>query len=83
MRGRTMSLYVMGIFGGWPTGALVGGWLGDHLGLRLVFGINGLVLALYLVAIIARWDGLRALDSNQDVADRVLRRQPGTPGSTA
>ena len=83
MRGRTMSLYVMGIFGGWPTGALVGGWLGDHLGLRLVFGINGVALALYLVTVVARWGGLRALDSNQDVADRVPRRQPGTPGSTA
>lgn len=83
MRGRTMSLYVMGIFGGWPTGALVGGWLGDHLGLRLVFGINGVALALYLVTVVARWGGLRALDSNQDVADRVPRRQPGAPGSTA
>ena len=83
MRGRTMSLYIMGIFGGWPTGALVGGWLGDHLGLRLVFGINGLVLALYLVTIVSRWDGLRAIDSNEDVADGVPRRQPGAPGSTA
>lgn len=83
MRGRTMSLYVMGIFGGWPTGALVGGRLGDHLGLRLVFGINGVVLVLYLVFVIVRWSGLRALDSNQDVADRAPRGQPGTPGSTA
>ena len=83
MRGRTMSLYIMGIFGGWPAGALLGGWLGDHLGLRLVFGINGIVLALYLVAVIVRWEGLRALDSNLDTADRVPRDQLGTPGSTA
>ena len=83
MRGRTMSLYVMGIFGGWPTGALVGGWLGDHLGLRLVFGINGIVLALFLVSITVRWEGLRALDSNVDTVDRAPRDQLGTPGSTA
>ena len=83
MRGRTMSLYVMGIFAGWPLGALLGGWLGDHLGLRLVFGINGAVLALYLVGVIVRWGGLRELDSNQDIADRVPRGQPGTPGRTA
>ena len=82
MRGRTMSLYVMGIFGGWPTGALVGGWLGDEVGLRLVFTINGIVLALYLVTVIVRWDGLRALDSNLDIADREPRDQLGTPGST-
>ena len=83
MRGRTLSLYVMGIFGGWPTGALIGGWLGDHLGLRLVFAVNGLVLALYLAGVIVRWDGLRALDSNQDIADREPRDQLGAPGSTA
>ena len=83
MRGRTVSLYVMGIFGGWPTGALVGGWLGDHLGLRLVFAINGIVLALYCLTVIVRWEGLRALDSTQDVADRKRRDQRGAPGSTA
>ena len=83
MRGRTMSLYVMGIFGGWPTGALVGGWLGDLMGLRLLFGINGAALALYLAAVVVRWGGLAALDSNLDVADRQPRRHSGTPGSTA
>ncbi len=83
MRGRAVSLYVMGIFGGWPTGALIGGWLGDHMGLRLVFAINGIVLLLYLAIVIVRWDGLRALDSNLDVADRKRRDQLGTPGSTA
>ncbi len=83
MRGRTMSLYVMGIFGGWPTGALIGGWLGDQVGLRLVFTVNALALALYLATVIVRWGGLRALDSNQDIADRKPRDQLGAPGSTA
>ena len=94
MRGRALSLYVMGIFAGWPLGALIGGWIGDQIGLRLVFGLNGVVLAAYLAAVVVRWGGLRALDSNQDVADRVVagrgRRgrtgtpaQPPTPGGTA
>ncbi|MDE0654039.1 MAG: MFS transporter [bacterium] len=83
MRGRAMSLYLMGLFGGWPLGALIGGWLGDHLGLRLVFGINGLALFGFLVATVVRWSGLRALDTNQDVADRERRDQLGAPGSTA
>lgn len=83
MRGRTMSLYVMGIFGGWPTGALIGGWLGDQVGLRLVFTVNGAALALFLATVIVRWGGLRALDSNQDIADRQPRDQLGAPGSTA
>ena len=83
MRGRALSMYMVGVFGGWPTGALVGGWLGDQVGLRLVFAINGIVLALYLVTVIVRWDGLRALDSNQDIADRQPRDQLRAPGSTA
>ena len=83
MRGRALSLYTMGIFAGWPLGALVGGWIGDRVGLRLVFAVNGLVLVGYLVAISIRWAGLRALDANRDVADRAVGDQPGTPGSTA
>lgn len=88
MRGRALSLYIMGIFAGWPLGALVGGWIGDQIGLRLVFGINGVVLAAYLLAVVVRWGGLRALDSNQDVADRVVagrgrRDLPPAPGGTA
>ncbi len=83
MRGRALSFYTMGIFAGWPLGALVGGWIGDHLGLRLVFTINGLVLFSYLVVVSLRWGGLRALDSNRATADSASPDQPGTPGSTA
>ena len=83
MRGRALSLYVMGIFAGWPLGALIGGWLGDHIGLRLVFGLNGIVLMLFLAAVVVRWSGLRALDSNQDVADRIPRARSAAPGDTA
>ncbi len=83
MRGRIVSLYMMAIFGGWPIGAIISGWIGDQVGLRPVFAANGLALALFLAVISARWNGLRALDANQDVADRTPLGQPGTPGSTA
>ena len=81
MRGRALSLYMMGVFAGWPLGALVGGWLGDRVGLRLVFAVNALVLVAYLVAVTVRWAGLRALDANRDVVARA--DQPRPPGSTA
>ncbi|MCY4630223.1 MAG: MFS transporter [bacterium] len=83
MRGRAISLYIMGVFAGWPLGALVGGWIGDHVGLRLVFAINGLMLVGYLVAIHIRWDGLRSIDANRDLADQAAADQPSPPGSTA
>jgi MFS family permease len=83
MRGRIVSFYIVAIFGGWPTGAVIGGWIGDQIGLRPVFAANGLVLALFLMAVSVRWNGLRAIDSNQEVANRTPLGQPGTPGSTA
>ncbi len=83
MRGRALSLYIMGVFAGWPLGALVGGWIGDHLGLRLVFALNGLMLVGYLVTVSVRWDGLRSLDANRDFAERAVGDQPSPPGNTA
>ena len=83
MRGRIVSLYIMAIVGGWPTGAIIGGWIGDQVGLRPVFAANGVVLALFLLAVSARWNGLRALDSNQEAAAGAPPGQPGAPGSTA
>ena len=83
MRGRALSLYIMGVFCGWPMGALVGGWIGDLVGLRVVFVANGLVLLAYSGAVVTWWDGLRPLDTDGDTVRRRPRDQPGVPGSTA
>ncbi len=83
MRGRALSLYVMGIFCGWPVGALVGGWIGDLVGLRVVFAANGLVLVAYLGFVVRWWDGMRSLDADGDSPDRGSKAQRGVPGRTA
>ena len=43
-RGRVTTLYVTAVVGGTPIGAVVGGWLGDVIGLRPVLAVYGGVL---------------------------------------
>ncbi len=67
MRGRALSMYLMGIFAGWPLGSLIGGWLGDLVGLRPVFAANGLILGSFLCVGLVFFDGFRRIDPNHDV----------------
>jgi MFS family permease len=45
-RGRVTTFYIAAIVGGTPIGSVVGGWLGDTVGLRPVFVAYGIVLLL-------------------------------------
>lgn len=80
MRGRALSIYLMGIFGGWPMGSLIGGWLGDVVGLRAVFAFNGLVLGAYLCAALIWFDGFRRLDPDCDALG--ASGTPSVPGAS-
>ena len=62
IRGRVVSIYILGVLGGLPTGALVGGVLADVIGLRPVIVTMGLLMALYTVYAKRRLDGLRSFD---------------------
>jgi MFS family permease len=70
VRGRVMSIYLLGIFAGQPIGAFVGGRLGDVLGLRFVYISYGLLLLVYALVIARlRFNGLKALDANHDILE--------------
>ena len=49
-RGRVTALYIVAIVGGAPFGALIGGWLGDSIGLSPVLTVYGIVM-LVLAAV--------------------------------
>ena len=65
LRGRVVSIYVFGVLGGLPLGALVSGLLADVIGLRPVILAMGTLMALYTVYAIWRFDRLRALDADR------------------
>ena len=75
MRGRALSMYLMGIFSGWPLGALIGGWLGDLVGLRAVFAFNGLAMGSYLCAGLIWFEGFRGIDA-EAAATKQDRAKP-------
>jgi MFS family permease len=52
-RGRVTTFYIAAIVGGTPVGAVLGGWLGDAIGLRPVFVAYGTVV-LVLASVGAR-----------------------------
>lgn len=63
-RGRSLSLYAMGITGGYPLGSLVQGWVATAIGVRATVAIAGLcLLAVVLVAL--RATGLGGLDDHE------------------
>jgi MFS family permease len=72
-RGRVLSIYLMGILGGLPAGALLFGLLGEVADLHLVVAAAGLGLLGFLVVALLRFEGFRLLD------DAVLERSPDAP----
>src|SRR6185369_11640954 len=44
--GRVMSLYAVAFFGGMPVGALLEGWLADHLGPMNTFLCAGIAVSI-------------------------------------
>lgn len=53
LRGRAISFYLLGIFGGIPIGAYAIGRLGDWLGMRAALRYDAAGMAIVLVAVVA------------------------------
>jgi MFS family permease len=74
-RGRVMSLYLMGLTGGLPIGALVLGRLAGVLGMPATAAAVSVVLFAYAALVIFRQDALSAIDHTVDE-----RREAVAPG---
>jgi MFS family permease len=61
-RGRVLSLFVMFSFLGVPIGSIVGGRLGDLIGLQPTLLGFGTILLVYVTVLLLRFDALRCLD---------------------
>ena len=66
MRGRVMAVRVMSFTGAFPVGALVQGWLADHVGPRATVTGAGLLLFLAAVALASRPAVLARLDQRAE-----------------
>jgi len=61
-RGRVTGMYIVAIVGGAPVGDVIGGWLGDLIGLRTVLTAFGVAMLL-LAAVGGPWLHYRGLDA--------------------
>lgn len=77
IRGRVLSIYLMGVFAGMPFGALIGGILGDLVGLRPVIVGYAVAMAAFLVLCLTAFGRLEHLDVDHDV---LAEPEDGTPG---
>ena len=69
-RGKVLALYVMGLTGSYPVGALVQGALADVVSVRLVTATCGVVLLLTLGRLLAT-GRLRTMDADPVAVDRA------------
>ena len=65
LRGRVVSIYILGVLGGLPLGALLGGVLADLIGVRPVIVAMGGLMAAYTALTVVRFDRLRAFDADR------------------
>jgi predicted MFS family arabinose efflux permease len=61
-RGRALSMFLMALLAGMPLGTLVGGVLGDLVGLRAALACFGTAMLAYLLFATVRLERLRLLD---------------------
>jgi MFS family permease len=61
-RGRVLSLFIMFSFLGVPIGSIVGGRLGDAIGLQPTLAAFALGLIAYVAVLVVRFDALSCLD---------------------
>lgn len=61
-RGRAMSLYAIGLTGGYPIGSLVQGWVAEVVGVRATLAGAGAALLLIGVAVLRRPAAIARLD---------------------
>jgi len=67
-RGRVLALFVMFSFLGVPLGSLIGGRLGDTIGLQPTLASFGLLLIVYAVVLLVAFDSLSCLDKRGSTA---------------
>lgn len=70
-RGRVLSIYLMGLLGGVPLGALLEGRLGDVVGLRPTVAGAGVALGLFSLYAVAHFRALRPLDEALEDVDEA------------
>jgi predicted MFS family arabinose efflux permease len=70
-RGRVLSIYLMGLLGGMPVGALLEGRLGDVVGLRTTVAGAGIALGLFSLYAAAHFRALRPLDEALEDGDEA------------
>ncbi len=68
LRGRVMSLYILGSTGLTPVGALSTGWIADHIGVQLTLSICALTTILVCCLVGLRSRGLRNLRAGAAVS---------------
>ena len=71
MRGRVMAIYAMSFMGMAPIGALVGGWIAEHIGAPHTVMIGGSVCVAGAIVFKIRLPKLRALARQLIDAQRV------------
>ncbi len=65
LRGRVLSIYLLGVMVGVPIGALLWGYIGDRAGLRVSIALCAAGLGGFLAVCVTRFGRLRALDLAQ------------------
>jgi MFS family permease len=66
-RGRALSVFLMALLAGMPFGALVGGALGDAIGLRATLAIFAMIVLGYLAFVTFRRQRMTLLDGDGPV----------------
>jgi predicted MFS family arabinose efflux permease len=81
-RGRALSMFLMALLAGMPFGALVGGLLGDHVGLRGALLSYAIALIVYVVVAVTRFRGLGVLDADHVQRPELLDETANATTST-
>lgn len=82
-RGRVLSLFIMFSFIGVPIGSLVGGRLGDAIGLQPTLAGFATCLLVYAAILVVRFDSLACLDERARPRVQVNAQTAGVTGSAS
>jgi MFS family permease len=78
-RGRVMALYSIVLLGSTPIGSPITGWVGQHLGARWAFVMNGGVALVTGVALLVARRRVATAQRHEDLEPGV----PATPGESS
>ncbi|MFI5046178.1 MAG: MFS transporter [Acidimicrobiia bacterium] len=82
-RGRVSSLFLMSFFAAAPLGALIGGVIGEAVGLRPTLVSAAVILAVLSAWSFVHWRGLHALDEAAPLLDERYEPHPRAARATA